>query len=148
MIHTTFAKLHEAGACQEKYKIFAQKMGGITQYGKDTPIPLSVVLGKMGLVDTLWCLRATIEPSSQLSRLFACDCAERVLPLFEKKYPNDKRPRQAIEVARKFANGQATQVELDAARVADLASALASARDAEEQWQLEHFIKLLEKEEK
>ena len=36
--------------------------------------------------------------ASRLLREFACDCAERVLPIFEKEYPNDKRPRQAIEV--------------------------------------------------
>jgi hypothetical protein len=51
-------------------------------------------------------------------RLFACDCAERVLPLFEKDHPNDNRPRAAIETARRFANGQATWEELDAARAA------------------------------
>lgn len=29
--------------------------------------------------------------------IWAIDCAERVLPYFEEKYPNDNRPRQAIE---------------------------------------------------
>lgn len=29
--------------------------------------------------------------------LWAIDCAERVLPFFEKKYPQDNRPRTAIE---------------------------------------------------
>ena len=29
--------------------------------------------------------------------LWAIDCAERVLPYFEGKYPEDQRPRQAIE---------------------------------------------------
>jgi hypothetical protein len=32
--------------------------------------------------------------------IWACDCAERVLPYFEKKYPDDKRPRRAIDTAR------------------------------------------------
>ena len=31
---------------------------------------------------------------------WACDCAEHVLPYFEKTYPNDPRPRQAIEAGR------------------------------------------------
>jgi hypothetical protein len=31
---------------------------------------------------------------------WACDCAERTLPYFEKKYPDDKRPRHAIKAAR------------------------------------------------
>ncbi len=38
------------------------------------------------------------------ARLFACDCAERVLPIYEAKHPNDIRPRNAIEVARLFVN--------------------------------------------
>jgi len=29
--------------------------------------------------------------------LWAIDCAERVLPYFEEEYPEDRRPRQAIE---------------------------------------------------
>ena len=30
---------------------------------------------------------------------FAIDCARKVLPVFEREYPNDKRPRKAIEAA-------------------------------------------------
>ncbi|MEI6795493.1 MAG: putative immunity protein [Methanomassiliicoccales archaeon] len=36
--------------------------------------------------------------------LWAADCAERVLPYFEEKYPGEDRPRQAIEEARKWAS--------------------------------------------
>jgi hypothetical protein len=32
--------------------------------------------------------------------LWAADCAEHVLPYFEEKYPNDDRPRKAVEAAR------------------------------------------------
>ncbi|MFA6436151.1 MAG: putative immunity protein [Candidatus Gracilibacteria bacterium] len=32
--------------------------------------------------------------------IWAADCAERVLPYFEKKYPKDNRPRKAIEALR------------------------------------------------
>ena len=53
--------------------------------------------------------------TEQNLRLFACDCAEDVLHVFEEKYPDDNRPRQAIEVARRFANGEATREELNAA---------------------------------
>jgi hypothetical protein len=48
------------------------------------------------------------------ARLFACDCAERVLPLYEKEHPNDTHPRRTIEVARAFAEGKATEKELAA----------------------------------
>jgi hypothetical protein len=37
--------------------------------------------------------------------LWAADCAERVLPLFEAKAPSDTRPRKAIEGTRAFALG-------------------------------------------
>ena len=50
------------------------------------------------------------------ARLFACDCAEHVLPIYEQDYPDDNRPRHAIEVARRYANGEATVQELTAAR--------------------------------
>ena len=63
-------------------------------------------------------------------RLFACDCAEQVLPIFEKDYPDDKRPRKAVETARLFAEGKATQEELAAAGAAARAAAWAAARYA------------------
>jgi hypothetical protein len=79
-------------------------------------------------------------------RLFACDCAERVLPLFEKDHPNDNRPRAAIETARRFANGQATWEELDAARAAVAAAWAAwdAARDDERDWQLQRLAAYLD----
>lgn len=51
-------------------------------------------------------------------RLFACDCAERVLPIFERERPGDKRPREAIETARRFARGEASERELSVAEEA------------------------------
>lgn len=34
--------------------------------------------------------------------LWAIDCAERVMPYFEEKYPQDHRPRRAIETLRRW----------------------------------------------
>ena len=56
--------------------------------------------------------------NERTARLFAVDCAERVVHLCD-----DPRPRHAIAVARRYAGGEATEVELAAARDA--------ARDAE-----------------
>jgi hypothetical protein len=50
-------------------------------------------------------------------RLFACDCAERVLYLYERAYPSDDRPRKAIQIARDHARGRATVAELESALV-------------------------------
>ena len=38
--------------------------------------------------------------------LWAADCAEHVLPLFERERPDDDRPRRAIEAGRAWARGQ------------------------------------------
>jgi hypothetical protein len=51
--------------------------------------------------------------------VWAADCAEHVLPLFETRFPDDARPRRAIEVARSGA--------AHAAAVADAAHAAAHA---------------------
>ena len=50
-------------------------------------------------------------------RLFACDCAERVLYLYERAYPGDDRPRKVIQVARDQAYGRATAAEVRSALV-------------------------------
>lgn len=55
--------------------------------------------------------------------LFAADCAERVLYIFEHGCPSDWRARYAIDVARRFADGGATRQEAAAARDAARAAA-------------------------
>jgi hypothetical protein len=59
-------------------------------------------------------LIAAVDVRSELRR-FACDCAERVLSIYEDRYPNDDRLRRAIDVARRFAGGGASAEELQAA---------------------------------
>lgn len=49
--------------------------------------------------------------NARTAREYACDCAEHVLPRFEDACPQDDRPRRAIEVARRYARGQATDDE-------------------------------------
>lgn len=68
--------------------------------------------------------------------LVACSLAEKVLPLFEKKYPNDSRPRKAIEAARAWANDPSKHAAADAdARTSTAAG---------EAWQRERLAKLKE----
>jgi len=65
-------------------------------------------------------------------RLFAADCAEHVLPLYEKRYPDDAGPREAIAAARRFARGEITEAEMRVKRNAasDAAASDAAARAA------------------
>ena len=48
----------------------------------------------------LWFLERTQPLTYGQAVMLACDCVERVLPVFEKAFPGDQRPRQAIEAAR------------------------------------------------
>ena len=68
------------------------------------------------------------------ARLFAADCAEHVLPIFEKQHPGDDRPRKAIAAARAFARGEIDRPTMAAARDAawdaTWGAALASTRAA------------------
>jgi hypothetical protein len=51
------------------------------------------------------------EATHHLLALWAADCAERVLPLFEAAHPEDDRPRMAIEGARSWARGEITMTQ-------------------------------------
>jgi hypothetical protein len=55
------------------------------------------------------------DPGHHLLALWAADCAEHVLDLFERVRPADDRPRRAIELARAWARGE---VSMTVARTA------------------------------
>ena len=133
-LYTTFRLLRVAGACRDRCQYGAVALGGVATYGADAPIPLVRVLEINGLDDALWALRAVPPEQAaerdRLARLFACDCAGRALPVFEQLYPTDRRPREAIAMARRFAGGEATANELAAARAAAWAAARDAAGDA------------------
>jgi|WetSurSiteA1Bulk_404760.scaffolds.fasta_scaffold120401_1 hypothetical protein len=131
MITTTLGLLRSAGACKARYAHLCKALGGVKVWGRDTPIPLTRILDSNGLDDTLWALSAVPEHEwtmrDRLARIFACDCADRVLLIFEQVVPGDSRPRNAITVARKFAAGAATEAEMATAGAAAGAAAWAAA---------------------
>jgi hypothetical protein len=57
--------------------------------------------------------------------LWAADCAEHVVPFFEKNHPQDDRPRKAIEAARAWVRGEIACGEARAAATAAHAAARA-----------------------
>ncbi len=71
--------------------------------------------------------KRTGERDHRAFALWAADCAEHVLACFEDNYPNDNRPRKAIEAGRAWARGE---IRVGVARTAALA-AHAAARDAD-----------------
>jgi len=137
---TTLNKLKAHDACEPRYKHLLQCLGK-TQ-ADDEPISIREILLHNGIQDTIWALR-TVEGHDKEIRLFACDCAESVLHIFEAEYPNDDRPRKAIEVSRKYANGEASIDELNAAWDAAGAAAWAAAGAAAWEKQNELLFKYI-----
>src|SRR5260370_41926059 len=70
-----------------------------------------------------------VADAESAARVYAADCAEHVLHLFERVYPNDRRPRAAIEATRAFARGDIGRAKRVAAAVAAAASHKKAMRD-------------------
>ena len=73
-------------------------------------------------------LNKKLNWNEKTQRLFAADCAEHVLHIFEDEYPDDDRPRKAIEAVRKFVYGEISKEELSAAYYAACDAAYDAAR--------------------
>ena len=71
------------------------------------------------------------QPDKKALALWALDCAERVLPLFEAKYPHDKRPRKALETLKDWID--TGMFKMSVIRKASL-DAHAAAKDVEEDY--------------
>ena len=70
----------------------------------------------------------TLDKSDhKLLVLWAADCAEHVLRYFEEMYPNDDRPRKAVDAGRAWVRGETAMSDARAAAFA----AHAAARDAD-----------------
>ena len=115
MLYTTLNKIREHSPCESGWKKLLAHLGK-TQ-ADDEPLPFSVILEANGLDDALWCCRSAPEYDREW-RLFAVWCARQVLHLM-----TDQRSIDALDVAERYANGEATQAELAAARAAERAAA-------------------------
>ena len=118
MFVTTLNDIREHAPCREGWTKLLGNLGKTK--ADDAPLMLLSILESNGFMDALWCLRA-VKGRDREIRLFSVWCARRVEHLME-----DKRSIKALHVAERFANGDATQGELDVAG----AAAGAAARDA------------------
>jgi hypothetical protein len=102
-------------------------VAGIGDIKRNKPFALSRIIEINDIQDTLWALKHTqpLEVFSRIVVTFACDCAERVLPVYEAKYPENKAPHEAIRQARLF-----LEPDFYAADAADAANAAYAAADA------------------
>jgi hypothetical protein len=124
MITTTLNRIRAHQPCEKGWTKLLNRLGKTK--ADDEPLPFSVILKSNGLDDALWCCRC--EPQSDKEwRLFAVWCARQVQHLM-----TDKRSINAIDIAERYASGQATKGELDAAWTATEGAAWVAARAAAE----------------
>jgi hypothetical protein len=64
---------------------------------------------------SLWELLQLMNVSER--RIFACDCVEHVMDIFEEAYPENDTVREVIELAQQYAHGEATYDEVASASV-------------------------------
>ena len=125
-METTLNAIRSKSPCSQGWKKLLAHLG--KSAADDEPLSLLTILDSNGLDDALWCLRAVTGHDKEI-RLFAVWCARQVQHLMK-----DPRSINALDVAERFANGDATKEELAAARDAAWdaagAAARAAARDA------------------
>jgi hypothetical protein len=63
------------------------------------------------------------ETDHKTLAIWAADCAEQVLPYFEKNFPEDRRPREAINAGRAWVRGEIKMVDARKAAFASHAAA-------------------------
>src|SRR6056297_403848 len=78
----------------------------------DTEVSILEILESNGVEDAFWTLQ-TQEYRDYC--LILADIVESVLHIWEERYPNDNRPRLAIETIRKWYCGEATDKDLEVA---------------------------------
>ena len=116
---TTLNKIKAHGPCMNGWEKLLKYLGKTK--ADDEPLLFETILESNGLDDALWCCRSAPEYDREW-RLLTVYYARQVQHLM-----TDKRSLVALDVAERFANGQATQGELAAAKAAARAAAWAAA---------------------
>lgn len=125
MYQVTLKQLRSHGACVSGYnklvcalagKAFDAERETYIRYAHKDPVSLEYIAESNGVEDAIWCLSA-IDGVERDARLFAVWCARQVQHLM-----TDERSLRALDIAERFANGNATEEER--------AAAWAAARDA------------------
>jgi len=115
---TTLNKIKAFEPCKDSWKKLLTFLN--KKEADDEELSLLTILESNGLEEAIWALRA-VDGFEKEKRLMACDFAESVVHLAK-----DERSVNAIKVSRAYANGLATEEELNAARAAARAADLDS----------------------
>ena len=121
-MNTTLNKIRSKSPCADGWAKLLKHLG--KPQADDEPLSLITILDSNGLDDALWCLQA-VDGHDREIRLYAVWCARQVQHLM-----TDKRSLDALDVAERYANGLATENELDIAGDAARGAAGAAEGDA------------------
>jgi hypothetical protein len=108
----TLNQIKKANFCKDNYEHLCKALGGIEKYGEHTPIKISQIVEHNDFYDALWCIENILPDSKKDLALLSADYAERVLHIYEKEYPDDKRVRECIQATRDYADGKITEEKL------------------------------------
>ena len=112
---TTLRKIRDCAPCCAGWKTLLRHLRKTK--ADDEPITLETILKSNGIDDAIWCLQA-VDGYENAMRLYVCFCARLALPIYETAYPDDSRPRVAIETAEQHARGLVSEKDLAAAGAA------------------------------
>jgi hypothetical protein len=137
ILTTTLKQLRKAGACCDGYNKVVRSLQNLPFTEKDDDrcsyirfdhkeeINILDILESNGVDDCLWALCATTQKCDKVARLMAVKFVREVQYLI-----TDPISLNALDVAERFANGEATEEELAAAQSAAWAAAWAAAKRA------------------
>ena len=94
-------------------------------------INLKELFTKLPINDFCWWFTTKCELTNNQLQEFAVFCAKLVLPIFEKKFPNDNRVRECIEYTERFLKGDTRKEGLLVKRIAAYAADAAAAYTAD-----------------
>ena len=121
-ITTTLNRIRAHRPCREGWEKLLNGLGKTA--ADDEPLPFSRIVEINGIDDAIWCMR--VEPQhDQQWRLFVVFCCRQMQHLL-----SDQRSLTAIDVAERYAKGEATDEELEAAGVAARAATWTTERPA------------------
>ena len=110
---TTLAHIKSDNMCNDFWEKLLEGLGeDLKKPDLDREVSLRFILENNGLPDALWSTSCFPELATLIA-LYALWCAERVRHLM-----TDQRSTNALDVTRRYLNGEATREELENARIA------------------------------
>ena len=103
----TFEKIKSFNPCEDGWKLLLKNTNPEMDMSKE--VDLMEILKSNGIKDAVWALRCYDYMDWCL---FICEVAESVLPIFEKKHPDDDRPRRVLQAIRDYKAGKINKKDL------------------------------------